>query len=361
MKINHGSIIILFLSLITMLNAEDFTYKIYVDKKEPFIKEVVVLKVDFQQTNPDIVLMFDFKIKKSKNYYFQRIDASESDVYHNTKASYTYLIYPLKAGNLNIEFKLRKKVTTDESVAYSFSGDRDNVKGLVTTDSDIKLASLKLLVKKLPPNTSLVGEFKLDYKIQKHTAYAYEPIHFQVSIDGIGYPPEFKIFPLPKGKYKLFNDKATIKKIIKNNNIKSKTKYPFAISSDKSFTLKKVSIKAFNPKTKTTYFLTIPTQSFDIQEVKTSTLVDKIDNPKHKQNYFKDIIYFLIIFITGFISGHLFKFKNKKIDTDKVNDTTKTKKCKTKKDLYSLILSQTNKENEDKIKKCEKSLYFKKR
>jgi len=60
------------------------------------------------------------------------------------------------------------KDTTDNSVAYRFSRDQDNVKGLITTNSFITLPPLFLKVKALPQDMQQkVGNFSLDYDIKK--------------------------------------------------------------------------------------------------------------------------------------------------------------------------------------------------
>ena len=363
MKTNRGNLVVIFfLVFIPFLQAEDFNYTLSVDNKQPFVKEAIVLKVDFSQTNHDIVLMFDFDILKSDSYDFKRFHASENDTHHNTKASYSYLLYPLKDGDLDVKFKLTKKVTTDASVAYSFSGDRDNVKGLVTTDTKINLPPLKLYVKKLPSKTMLVGDFKLAYNIKKKQALAYEPINMQVTIKGKGYQPKFEQFPLVGKDFKLFSDKPLSTMGIVDNAINSKTTYSLALSATKSFTLNEVSIKTFNPKTKTTYFLTIPKQDFEITQLEKKELVDKVDNPKEEQSYLKPFLYFVFVFLAGFISGYFFKFKKEKL-TKKIKEDIKIKKynCRTKKALHKMLLLNNDKKYERVIKECEKSLYIKKK
>jgi len=143
-KNNLGKLLSFFLLGFFMLHAEDFSYTFKVDKQNPYVKEAVILTLDLDQTSHDKVLLFNFKIKKSDAYHFQRLDIKETDTGHHAQVHYEYLIYPLKSGKVNITFELLKKVTTEDSVAYSFSGDRDNVKGLVTVDTMVPLPPLHL-------------------------------------------------------------------------------------------------------------------------------------------------------------------------------------------------------------------------
>ncbi len=43
--------------------------------------------------------------------------------------------------------------------------------------------------------------------------------------------------------------------------------------------LSPITLKAFNPKTEKSYTLEVPSQHFDIQQVDTDSLVDKVDSP----------------------------------------------------------------------------------
>ena len=109
MKNNLGNVslrLILFLMSIVILHAEDFSYAFKLDKQSPYVKEPVILTLDLNQTNHDVVMLFNFSIKESKDYTFQRIDIQETDSYHNAKVRYFYLLYPLKAGDINVSFDL---------------------------------------------------------------------------------------------------------------------------------------------------------------------------------------------------------------------------------------------------------------
>ncbi len=369
MKNSLGNIV-LFLSFIfvSLVRAEDFEYKIEVDKKQPYLKEVVVLTIELNQINPDIVLMFDFDLLKSKDYDFKRIQASEIDLNHNTKASYRYLVYPLNSDEVEIEFKLTKKVTTDENVAYSFSGDRDNVKGLVTTDTEVKLPPLKLAVKPLPNGVSLVGDFSLNYELKKQSFKAYEPIPMLLHVEGDGYPPEFSKFPLLNDDIKIFADRSISEIKTTNTTTKSKTTYPIAFSSAKNFKLQKVVIGVFNPKTKKSYQLTLPKLDFDIESVRDIDLLDKVDMPKSNSadfaeitNYLGVIFSYIIVFLAGGSSGYLFNQKKKRDTNISQNLRQKIENSTDEKELLQLLLSADGSAYGEPIKQLEGAVYSSKK
>jgi hypothetical protein len=358
MKNSLGKILLSLLTL-TVIYAEDFIYDFKIDNKTPYMKEGTVLTLELNQTNRDIVLLFNFDIKKSDSYSFKRVDTIESDTHHNARVKYTYILYPLKDGKIDIEFNLLKKVTSDDSITYSFSGDRDNVKGLVTTDTPITLPPLSLNVKSLPTDTLLVGNFRLKYNIKKHKAEAYEPISFQVDIRGVGYPPLLNSI-LPKdGNFTKFEEKA----VLKSKGTTHHVTYPMALSHSKSFNLSPIIIKAFNPKTEKSYELKIPNQRFDIKKVEIKSLIDKSDSPSIKDKKEQDwswlFTFFSYILIFG--AGYLTAFSSKwwrKISPQKDNSIqSKIAKSKDEKELLQILLATDRKYFSRTIELLDGALY----
>jgi len=362
-KNNHGNtflrIILLFLGVI-ILHAEDFTHHFNVDKQTPYVKEAVLLTLDLKQTNPEVVLLFNFTINQSEDYTFQRIDIKETDSYHNAQIHYVYLIYPLKSGDINITFSLLKKVTTDDSVAYSFSGDRDNVKGLVTTDTQISLPPVALKVKALPEDTALVGDFTLTYDIKKHQANAYDPLPFQVSITGRGYPPLVDTLLSREGNFTHFREKPIVNAIATRKGTQSTVIYPMALSHSQSFTLSPIILKAFDPKAEKSYTLEVPSQHFDIQKVTTHSLVDKIDSPavlKEDWSWLNTLLGYIVVFSAGYLTALSWKWKNKQVQKENHPLIQKIQHCKDEKALLQVLMAVDSKHFTSSIEKLEDSLY----
>ena len=359
-KHSLGKTVLFFSLLFTVLQAEDFTYTFHLDKHDPYVKEPVILTLDLEQTNPDIVLLFNFDIHKSNAYSFQRLDIKETDTHHHAKVHYVYLLYPLKSGDINITFDLLKRVTTDESVAYSFSGDRDNVKGLVTVDTDVPLPPLPLKVKPLPENTALVGDFNLTYQVKKHQAKAYEPLPLQVTIKGTGYPPLMERL-LPKDmNFTLFTEKPIVHSVNTEEGTQSSVIYPMALSHAKSFDLQSIVLKAFDPKTEKHYELTVPEQHFDISKADVNRLVDKVDSPKPLQNdwsWLTTLLGYLVVFGSGYLTAISLKWKKKTITQTSHPLREKIEDCKDEKALLQLLMAADSKAFASSIEKLEKHLY----
>ena len=364
MKSRLAILTILIFTLSTLF-AEDFTYGMTVDKPKPYVKEGVLLNIEFNQTNSDIVLFFNFDIKKSKDYEFVRLDSSESDTHHNAHLHYLYLLYPLKEGKIEVEFTLLKKITNDESIAYSYSGDRDNVKTLVTQNTPVTLPPLILKVKPLPIDTLFVGDFRLSHSIKKHQAKAYEPISFNLTLEGEGYPPLLDSILPKEGNFTRFTEKPLLTSHVTKSGIHNKIVYAMALSHNKSFELSPLVFKVFNPKIEKSYELTIPAQKFEIEEVLPVELIDKIDFPIKKKvdsslSSFSSLLgialSYILTFIAGYISAIAIKRrkKNKNIESSWIQ---RVKECRDKKELLQLLMVSNNKNFYFAIEELEGALY----
>jgi len=364
-KVSH-ILIFLFISFV-LLQAEDFNYSFHIDKKKPYVKEAIVLTLDINQTNPNVVLLFNFDLVKDGNYTFQRLDSKETDQHpqiglHHAKIRYTYLVYPLHSGKVNLRFKLIKKVTTDESVAYSFSGDRDNIKTLITTDTSIILPALSLDVKPLPISTQIVGDFTLDFHYKKYQAEAYEPLPLQVTLKGTGYPPILDNILPNDVNFTLFTEKAKVLTQASIQGTQSTINYTMALSHNKNFTLPAIAINAFNPLSEKSYTLHIPSQDFTIREINKTMIVDKMDIPPPLQedwSWLKTWFLYLSIFVSGYTTAKVLPWQKKYKHKEKAIHPLieKIKLSKNEKDLLQILMSTNSQRFTPCIQLLENSLY----
>ena len=351
---------VLFIMGFVLLQAEDFSYRFHIDNTKPYVKEAVILTFDVKQTNHDIVLLFDFDLKKSDAYSFQRIDIEENDAYHAAEIRYTYLVYPLHSGDVNIDFKLTQKATTDDSVAYSFSGDRDNIKGLVTKDTNITLPSQVLSVKPLPEGTQLVGDFSLAYRLKKHKANAYETIPFTVTLKGDGYPPTVdKLIP-EDVNFTRFTEQPDIKSVADAKGSHSTVTYAMALSHSDDFRLPAIVFKAFNPKTQKAYMLKVPSQKFEVTTIKRDNLVDKVDSPamlKTDYTWLKTLMTYLVVFGAGYLTAFTLQWQKKSKQKVLHPLAEKIRATKDTKALLRLLMAHDAHRFSTLISKLEDSLY----
>jgi len=360
MNKNPGKLVLFFLCAFMVLYGENFVYDFHISKQNPYEKEALLLSIDLNQTNEDIVLFFDLSIKKNSAFLVEQIDSSQDNTLHHAKIHYRYILYPLKTGKVNVAFDLVERVTDEEKVAYSFSGDRDDFKKLETKDHKVDVPPILLHVKALPKGTQLVGDFKLTYEIGKHRAQSYEPVAMKVIIEGEGYPPKLKHLYSRGKDFTLFEQEPLVQKIPMKEHLKYKVTYILALSHDKSFTLPSLRLPAFNPVTKKTYLLSIPEQHFEITQPKAAELVDRTDNPKPLHTDFSwltSLLSCLVVFFAGYFTALAWKWKRKVTAGEKDPLTEKVAACKEEKALLQLLMATDSKRFENTIGKLEKSIY----
>jgi len=348
--VNSFLILITILSILTQ--AKDIDYNFSIDNQTIYQKEPIILDVNITQLNHSEVMLFKFSPQKSDSYKFTQIYFKEDDKYHSLKHEYKYRIYPLKDGNISISFDMIKSVTTDNSVAYAISGDRDNIKSLVKTDTKEDIVPLILNVKPTPKGTDLVGDFKLSYTIDKTTTKSYEPIYLHIELKGKGYLEPFEIIYKDK-KYHIFSQKP---KVTQNSIV-----WDYAISAKESFILPKVTLNCFNPKTKQSYKLTIPTKNIEVKNIDSSSLVDKENTPPPFRGIDWSWVGWLFSYIIVFLSGFFMPrdiFQKRFKRADKSFDD-KIASIKTHKELLKFLLSYNSSKYSKAIKLLERAIYNK--
>jgi hypothetical protein len=222
------------------------------------------------------------------------------------------------------------------------------------------LDPVTLLVKALPKKTQIVGDFSLDYTLKKHQVKAYETLPLQVMIKGKGYPPILDSLLPNDVNFTLFTEKPIVDTLVTVEGSSNTITYPMALSHHKSFTLSEVNLKAFNPKTKKSYLLTIPSQSFKITEVPKIKLVDTIDNPPALASPWEWIQTFLgyfVVFLAGYLSALAFKWQKKSISQTVHPLKTKILATKETKALLQLLMATDAQRFSTTIEKLESSLY----
>ena len=340
------------LIMVIFLKAEDISYSFNLSNKTPYEREAITLDVNITQQDHSSVMFFKFAPKKSENYIFKQINFKEDEKYHALKYQYRYIIYPLKEGKISLLFNMIKSVTNDVSVAYAISGDRDNIKDLVKKDTKIDLKPLTLDVKPLPKDTVLVGDFKIDYNIDKINTKAYDPIYLHIDIKGKGYLKPFQILSKSE-KYHIFKQNP---KVTKNS-----LSYDYAISSKESFTIPPIDLKSFNPKTKKSYHLKVPAHHIKVNNINSKSLLDKEDNPISIKKRDIDwswigwLFSYIIVFITGLLTPKDILKRKKRKKEDDIKE--KIASSKTHKELLKLLLYQNNIKYQKAINQLESVIY----
>jgi len=358
----------LFFSLffVTLLNAEDMRYDIAVSNQTPYENEALFLDINLTQLDHSQVMRFKFKLKDSDTYVAYQIGFKEYDNYHSLKHIYHYLVYPKKSGEVALQFELIKSLTDDDKVAYAISGDRDNVKGLEKEDSRVEIEPYVLNVQVLPKGVVLVGDFTLTNTLSRENTKAFEPIYLKATLKGKGELEAFELLEKSE-KYHLFKQAPHVKNIHSKLGTHSSIEWDYAISSKESFTLKEVKLKAFNPKTKKVYTLSVPPYAVNVKTINKELLLDKEDYPTKASNidwsWLGTLLSYLMVFVAGVLMPRDF-FKLKKVVTKLSKEEIFTQKVEgvtTHKALLKILLSENSVDYSEEIGSLESVIYHKKR
>ena len=363
MKRILGNIVTLFVVLTPFVFcSEPFSLTIRPSTDTPYLKESVLLSVDINQTDPEPVLLFHFRVEPSEAYRVRQIYARHDDTLHHTVHHNLYEIYPLKTGDLNISFRLVKRVTNDEKVRYFASGDRDDFKKLDTDDHIVPVAPVSLHVKPLPEEgTELVGNFHIEAPSIRKSVQAYEPIPIRIVIEGEGFPPLLQNIVPKSDRYTLFQEKPVVNIRHTQKGTHSRIVYDMAISAARSFYIPPGRIRAFDPKRERTYFLQIPEMNVTVTPVDTGALVDKEDTPPPYRNGAENLsglFGYLIVFIAGVLTGRLYKTRTTNENEENELDA-KIDACKEASSLLRVLIAHDAARFAPLIERIERDLYEK--
>ncbi len=344
MKKSLGNILLLFLLLTTNANAKNLaSYSITSDKTEVHEKEAFTITFHAKQNNHTDNMMFLVAPKKSDDYKIILLNKKINDKkYHDTKTSYTYLVFPLKAKKISINFNFTIRTASNKAIAHSYVDDHDDSIAIQTYNTKVKIKPFNIMVKKLQQEVDLVGDFTLKEHIQKTKINQYESINISYTLEGVGYE-DADLKPIKSIKnVTIFSEINDIySKYIQQGNA-LKREYIYALSAKENFTIPKVTFQAYSPKTGKYYTLTTQKHTIQVTKIDTALLLDKEEYPQTKPfisvEALKEFLIYIIIFMSGFISAKYqsFSFKRKKHSKDFLD----IKDAKTAKKLLFILVSK---------------------
>jgi hypothetical protein len=202
----------------------------------------------------------------------------------------------------------------------------------------------------LPDKTELVGEYELDFSLDKSEVRSNEQVNLLYHFKGDGYIKDNlkKILPEIESVH-YYEDIVDNSKFFHHDVI-----YNYALVSQKSFKIPAISYKCFNPKTKKTYFLKIDSKDIDVKVIDQKDLLDDKNSYTTSSFDFSTLIPYvnaILIFLAGYISAYIVQ---KRVKTVPKIETFEKEilKCKDRNELLKLLLSKGDKKYEsimDKI------------
>lgn len=365
MKQTLGKLFFSFLLFFTLpLSASPLCdYNLKVSNYTPFVKESVEIVFEAVQKDHSAVMFFDLHVPKSDHFELHLIEKLEDKKsYHDNKTTYTYILYPLKDGEIKVGFDFKVSLASDESIEKFYTGNRDVINPMATKEVKIDINPMTLQVKALEKKVDLVGDFSLSFAIDKKEAQAYEQVNAQYQLSGQGYIPEIEALLHSIDEVELFLERTgDAKRFIKEG----KLSYQYALLGEKDFEIPEVKLSCFSPAKKKYYTLSVPSQKITVRQVESTKLLDEKDSYPTKAFVWSDYTPYLnaiLLFFAGFLAAKMTSFDFRKKGSQSPDPIIKKiKAAKDEKALLQLLLSTTDPVYKPYIEMLEDSIYGQKR
>ena len=321
MKYTLGKILLLLLFCNSYLLAESSlaSYTLKANKTTAVIKEPVVITFKAKQKDHRDHMFFALEPQKSKDYSIvllnKKIDDSK---YHDSSATFTYLLFPLHEKDLHIHFNLTIKTASDKAIKQSYVDDHDNSVAISTYDTKVKMQTLFIKINPLKHPVDLVGDFRLSESVEKKEISQFENLNLHYFLIGKGYQAEnLKLLKNSDKTISLFEKENTLQDRLTKEGYILKKEYIYAITAKSDFDIPAVTLNAYSPTKHIYYTLSTKKRSIKVTTIDAAVLLDKKEFPKKEEfdfTLYKNILIACIIFFAGFLTAKMsesFSFKRK--------------------------------------------------
>ena len=351
MKYTLGRILLFLLLINSFAYAELATYTLKADKKTAYVKEPIVVTFIAKQKEYTDHMFFSLEPKTSDDYKIVLLKKEIADKSaHNSIATFTYLLFPLKAKKIEVDFDFLVKTASDKAIKQSYVDDHDDSIAISTYDTHMPTKALQIEVKPIKDNVDLVGDFKLTSSIDKKQITQFEELNVHYQLVGKGYRVKgLTLLHKTDKNITLFQDTHdTIDKPTKEGYI-IKKEYIYALSAKKSFTVPSITLHAYSPSQERYYTLSVPKQEIKVLPIDTKKLLENKEYPTRKHfdiTPYKNAFVAILLFIAGFITAKLsdkIEFTKKKVLFEDI------KKAQTPQALILILLQKYHTKNINKF------------
>ncbi|WP_187647187.1 BatD family protein [Nitrosophilus labii] len=278
----------------------DIEFKIFSDKKEAFIGEPITVTLRLKIKKSLEIVDYRFSPPVFNDFWVKRVDEDSSGKYLLDTPKYLvkelkYVVFPQKNGVLKIGHAIIKIATPDTT---------QDLFGVVVTVPkwrSVKSNLVNIVVKPLPKDVNLVGNFDIKTYVDKKEAKINEPINFTIEIFGEGNIENFDKIELNIPGATVFSDIPKKMEKFKNKKLEVKFIQKFSIVSDKDFIIPSVEVEYFDLDSKTVKVLKSKKIKIDIiNGLKNEKKYNNNKIVKQTKSEF-DTKYFLLGFIAGIL------------------------------------------------------------
>jgi len=340
---------------------ELFSAEMKVDKESAYVGEEVRLSIIFKRRSEADVVDLRFEIPEFKGFWVKKLgDEQKYREGDYLVSKQDLLIFPQKSGKLEIpNTKVLVGIPSTRRDMFGFFASRPEYKSIYSNDLIIE-------AKEIPGNLSLVGEYKISFKLDKYEASPKEPINGKIIIEGFGNIDDIPDIKLKAEGATIYEEQPLREYKFENNRHGGKYQKNMVFISDKSFVIEGVVIPYFDITTQSAKELRLEDINVEIKSniqdenksaILNSTKTETIDTDDTGiGKYF--------IFIIGFGLGMVFGFLAFKIASSVKQRKGEMKKFelfkkRDKKGILQDLLSLSHKDSETQelIGKLEDEIY----
>ena len=339
-------------------STDKFTYHIDISNHHPVVKEAVILTMKFNQIQPRKVIRFSFSPPKGNRYEIQFLEANENkDIKNRSHIVMKYIIFPKKATEITIPLQITLQEASQEELKKFVTGSADELMYLQTTNKVYTLPAITLHVKPLPRKTKIVGNYRLDFAIDRNQTTTDKQINVTYTLSGRGYRPDITNLLQP------IHDVTTFLATERfHDKLFHKVIFHYALISDRNFTIPQIKLSAYNPKQQSIYTLSTKAVPVIIRPIHNRNKIKTPFFPSINSQIVKRLVDYFLLFLAGFLSymtiRHIKEQYNQSLPAEKkflkkIKDTKNSKAL-----LQTLILSHETLFTEE-IAELEKHIYQK--
>ncbi|BCD61592.1 hypothetical protein NitYY0826_C0451 [Nitratiruptor sp. YY08-26] len=222
-----------------------FTLKL--NKKEAYVGEPIIAELELKIRRTLNIIDYQFQMPKFDNFWVKELKSSNK--YLEEHGEYLikrikFLLLPQRSGVLHIAPGVFK---------YAIPDNNANMFGFVVTAprwySTVSNGA-SVIVKPLPQNVDLVGDFTMQVQVDKKRVKPNEPVNLYVKIEGIGNLENFDGIDLNISDVTIYADKPKIKERYTEQGLQSSFEQKFSIIADHSYTIPAIRLRYFSLKQK---------------------------------------------------------------------------------------------------------------
>ena len=345
MKKNLGKLfVIISMFLSVELYAVDYTWSLNKYSKTAHTNEAIYLKYICKFKDKASLYGVEFKEEADTPQYRLEVLREDEKIIDGKKTNeFEFVLFIKKPGPFKLELSARMKKTSKDSIENTVLG-RDNIDYEEFTLKIIKHEAIRVDVKDSISN--VVGKLELVTHKDTQNIKAYEPYHLEFIFKGNADFSEIPEILYKIDGVKVFAEDSQLDTELTRDGYKGAWKKKFAFVAEKDFTVPSFDLEYLDLETKS-----LKTLHMDSIDVKVEKVLYKkeelLDEKKNTFEFKRDYLYYVLVFILGFLLGKI-KFK-KNVTSLSARDifVSKIENIKSFQELiFLLVLEDATKYNE---------------